>query len=155
MRLKHLLLLAILSLPMCALAGQDGKESGADAKKRDQVLKTEKERDDAMQKADLPTLDRIYGDEVTIQNTQGKHLNKADRMANFKAGELKFLSFDQGDYAFHIYGNTVIVTGQANSAVEYHGVVNRVPRRFTLTYIKIHGKWQLVAQSETLIQQPQ
>jgi ketosteroid isomerase-like protein len=120
-----------------------------------EVLKTEAARDEAMQKADMAVLNRIYADNVVIVNTRGVHLTKAQRLADFQSGDLKFLSFDQGDYSFHIYGETVVLNGRANSAVQFHGKVNRVPRKFTLTYIKLNGEWRLVAQNETLIDQPQ
>ena len=120
-----------------------------------EVLKTEAARDEAMQKADMAVLNRIYADNVVIVNTRGVHLTKAQRLADFQSGDLKFLSFDQGDYTFHSYGDTVILNGRANSAVQFHGKINRVPRKFTLTYIKLNGEWQLVAQNETLIDQPQ
>ncbi|MHB8217767.1 MAG: nuclear transport factor 2 family protein [Candidatus Sulfotelmatobacter sp.] len=120
-----------------------------------EVLKTEAARDEAMQKADMPVLNRIYADDVVIVNTRGVHLTKAQRLADFQSGDLKFLSFDQGDYSFHSYGDTVILNGRANSAVQFHGKINRVPRKFTLTYIKLNGEWRLVAQNETLIDQPQ
>lgn len=120
-----------------------------------EVLKTEAARDEAMQKADMAALNRIYADNVVIVNTRGLCLTKAQRLADFQSGDLKFLSFDQGDYSFQIYGDTVILNGRANSVVQFHGRVNRVPRKFTLTYIKIKGEWKLVAQNETLIDQPQ
>jgi len=119
-----------------------------------EVLKTEAARDEAMQKADMAVLNHIYADNVVIVNTRGVHLTKAQRLADFQSGDLKFLSFDQGDYSFHIYGDTVILNGRANSVVQFHGKVNRVPRKFTLTYIKLNGAWRLIAQNETLIDQP-
>jgi ketosteroid isomerase-like protein len=120
-----------------------------------EVLKTEAARDEAMQKADMAVLNRIYADDVVIVNTRGVHLTKEQRLADFQSGDLKFLSFDQGDYSFHIYGDTVVLNGRANSVVQFHGKVNRVPRKFTLTYIKLNGEWRLVAQNETLIDNPQ
>ena len=120
-----------------------------------EVLKTEAERDEAMQKADMAVLNRIYADNVVIVNTRGLHLTKAQRLADFQSGDLKFLSFDQGDYSFHVYGDTVVLNGRANSVVQFHGKVNRIPRRFTLTYVRQNGEWRLIAQNETLIDQPQ
>lgn len=119
-----------------------------------EVLKVEAQRDEAMQKADMAVLNRIYADDIVIINTRGNLLTKAQRLADFQSGDLKFLSFDQGGYTFHVYGNTVILNGRANSVVQFHGKVNQVPRTFTLTYVKSDGEWHLVAQNETLIDQP-
>jgi ketosteroid isomerase-like protein len=155
MSVGHLLLAIALSALVCPgkLQSQTGAQSQESIEQ--EVLKVEAQRDEAMQKADMAVLNRIYADDVVIINTRGRHLTKAQRLADFQSGDLKFLSFDQGDYSFHVYGNTVILNGRANSVVQFHGTVNRVPRRFTLTYIKLSGEWRLVAQNETLTDQPQ
>jgi ketosteroid isomerase-like protein len=149
---RLLVIVLSASVGVCVAKSQEGAPSQTSVEQ--EVLKVEAERDEAMQKADMATLNRIYADDVVIVNTRGHHLTKADRLADFKSGDLKFLSFDQGDYSFHIYGNTVILNGRANSVVQFHGKVNQVPRKFTLTYIKRNGEWQLVAQNETLIDEP-
>ena len=151
---RHLLMLA-LCVCVCPRVGFAQQRGASEASVKEQVLKTEAERDDAIQKADMPVLNRIYADDVVIVNTRGRHLTKSQRLADFQSGDLKFLSFDQGDYSFHIYGDTVILNGIARSVVEFHGKVNRIPRRFTLTYVRQDGAWRLVAQNETLMDQPQ
>jgi ketosteroid isomerase-like protein len=119
-----------------------------------EILKVEGERDQAIQTREMIALNRIYGDDIVIVNTRGRVLTKPQRLADFQSGDLHFLSFSQGDYKFHVYGDTVIMTGRADSVVEYHGKVNRIPRRFTFTYVKQGGHWRLVAQNETLIAEP-
>lgn len=149
-----LLLLITLSISASSQNAQSSLNTPEQAKIQQEVIKTEKERDEALQRADMAVLNRIYADAVVIVNTRGQHLTKAQRLADFQSGDLKFLSFDQRDYAFHVYGDTVILTGRANSVVQFHGKINRIPRRFTLTYIRLNGNWRLVAQGETLIDQP-
>lgn len=148
--------LRMIGLIAIMLAGMANAQSDVPSQAiQQEVLKAEAARDEAMQKADMAVLGRIYADDVVIVNTRGMHLTKAQRLADFQSGDLKFLSFDQGDYSFHIYGDTVVLNGRANSVVQFHGKINRVPRKFTLTYMKLKGEWRLVAQSETLIDQPQ
>ncbi len=149
------LLVIALSVPVCAGTGEPKQGLPSQERIEQEVLKVEAERDEAMQKADMAVLNRIYADDVVIVNTRGHHLAKADRLADLQSGDLKFLSFDQGDYTFHIYGDTAVLNGRANSVVQFHGKVNRIPRKFTLTYIKLNGAWRLVAQNETLIDAPQ
>src|SRR5579862_1680819 len=122
------------------------ERTGSQESIEQEVLKVEAQRDEAMQKADMAVLNRIYADDIVIINTRGNLLTKAQRLADFQSGDLKFLSFDQGGYTFHVYGNTVILNGRANSVVQFHGKVNQVPRTFTLTYVKSDGEWHLVAQ---------
>jgi ketosteroid isomerase-like protein len=154
MSVGRLLLLTGLIAFACPGTVQAQNDVPSQTNIQQEVLKTEAARDEAMQKADMAVLNRIYADNVVIVNTRGLSLTKAQRLADFQSGDLKFLSFDQGDYSFQIYGDTVILNGRANSVVQFHGKVNRVPRKFTLTYIKLNGEWKLVAQNETLIDQP-
>jgi ketosteroid isomerase-like protein len=153
MWIGHILLVIALSTLVCPGNVEAQKAASQESIERE-VLKVEAQRDEAMQKADMAVLNRIYADDIVIVNTHGRHLTKAQRLADFQSGDLKFLSFDQGDYSFHIYGDTVILNGRASSVVQFHGNVNRIPRRFTLTYIKFNGEWRLVAQNETLMDEP-
>jgi ketosteroid isomerase-like protein len=154
MSVGRLLLVAVL-IAFTSPSVVKAQSNASPASIQEEVLKVEAERDEAMQKADMAVLNRIYADNVVIINTRGLSLTKAQRLADFQSGDLKFLSFDQEDYSFHIYGDTVILNGRANSVVQFHGQVNRIPRTFTLTYSKFNGEWRLVAQNETLIDQPQ
>jgi ketosteroid isomerase-like protein len=154
MSVGRLLLVVVLGAAVWPgkVVAQQGSQSQASIEQ--EVLKVEAARDKAMQKADMAVLKRIYADDIVIVNTRGRLLTKAERLADFKSGDLKFLSFDQGDYSFHIYGDTVILNGHANSVVQFHRKVNQIPRTFTLTYMKLNGEWRLVAQNETLMEQP-
>ena len=154
MSVERLLLVIVLFAAVWPgkVVAQQGSPSQASIEQ--EVLKVEAARDKAMQKADMAVLKRIYADDIVIVNTRGRLLTKAERLADFQSGDLKFLSFDQGDYSFHIYGDTVILNGRANSVVQFHGKVNQIPRTFTLTYMKLNGEWRLVAQNETLMEQP-
>jgi ketosteroid isomerase-like protein len=116
-----------------------------------EIINIEAQKDHAMQTREMDVLDRIYADGLIFVNTRGQVLTKAERMAEFQSESVKYLSFEQGDYHFHIYGDTVVMTGRASSVVDYHGKVNRIPRRFTSVYVKLHGQWQLVAHQATLI----
>lgn len=154
MSVRRLLLVIVLGAAVWPSKVVAQQRSPSQASIEQEVLKVEAARDEAMQKADMAVLKRIYADDIVIVNTRGRLLTKAERLADFQSGDLKFLSFDQGDYSFHIYGDTVILNGRANSVVQFHGKVNQIPRTFTLTYMKLNGEWRLVAQNETLMEQP-
>ena len=89
-------------------------------------------------------LDRVYDEGLVFVNTHGQLLTKGQRLEDLRSGNLKFMSFGRDDYQLHIYGDTVVLNGRANSVVQFHGKVNRIPRKFTLTYIKLNGAWRLV-----------
>jgi ketosteroid isomerase-like protein len=134
-----------------SLAAQEQPGAVQDSAVEKEILSIENQKNDAMQKGDTAVLEQIYGDSLIFVNARGKTLTKKDRMKEFDSGSVKYVSFRQGDYRFHIYGNTAIVTGSACSVVDYHGSINRIPRRFTSVYVKLDAHWRFVAHQATLV----
>jgi hypothetical protein len=144
--------LAILALGViCSVSAQEASKHDSDAEIQKQILAVDKERYEAMEKRDMAAMDRLHADELVFINTKGRLLNKAEYLEEVRSGNLKFLSVETDDYHFCVYGDTVIMSGRAKSVVEYHGVVNKRPRRFTSVFIKLQGQWRLVAHQATLI----
>jgi ketosteroid isomerase-like protein len=151
-KIRRAALLAIVVLGMiCGTSAQDSAKHEASAELQKEILAVDNERYDAMQKHDMAAMDRLHADGLVFINTKGRMLNKAEYLEEIRSGNLKFLSVDTDDYHFYVYGDTVIMSGRAKSVVEYHGVVNKKPRRFTSVFIKLQGQWRLVAQQATLI----
>lgn len=146
--------LVVLSVSLClagvATSQTPGKQESA-AEIQKEVIAADNARYEAMAKLDMAALDRLHGDEFIFVNTKGKMLNKAEYLEEIRSGALKFMSVNTDDYHFSIYGDTVVMNGRATSVVEYHGVVNKQPRRFTSVFVKMQGQWRLVAHQATLI----
>jgi ketosteroid isomerase-like protein len=150
--MQRILLLPFLAVALVAPAGtQETAASSAHTRIEKEVLKVEQERDQALQKLDMPTLDRLQADGLVVVTTKGQVLDKDRYMEELRSGGLKFLTLEVDDRRYHVYGDTVIVTGRASSVLEYHGNINRTPRRFTSVYVKEQGQWRLVAHQATLI----
>jgi ketosteroid isomerase-like protein len=151
---KHLRRLILLSLATAAwpalLGAQVQPDATQDSAVEKEILAIETLKNNAMQKGDVKVLEPIYGDSLIFVNARGQVLTKQDRLKEFDSGSVKYQSFFQGAYRFHIYGSTAIVTGIACSVVDYHGRVNRIPRRFTSVYVKLDGQWRFVAHQATL-----
>jgi hypothetical protein len=157
MRSLLVLFLVMLATP-CAVGGQtrDGATTNADVEK--EILAIDDEKDHAMQhyvashgEAGGAELDQIYADDLVFVTTHGALLSKAQRLADLRSGNLKFISFGRDSYSLHVYADTVVMTGRATSEVIYQGKLNRVPRRFTNVYIRLAGQWRLVAHQATTI----
>jgi ketosteroid isomerase-like protein len=150
--MKQVLLFVLLavSLPTVAL-GQGGVVNKQESDIEKEIIETEHQRDQAIQDRDMSVLDRIHADDFTFVNTRGVVLSKAEYLDEIRTGGLKFLSFKQDDYHFQVYGDTVVLTGRSSGVVEYHGKVNQVPRRFTIVYIRDHGRWRLATYHGTTI----
>lgn len=148
-RILVALLFAIL-VPGPALA-QISTENKANAEIEKEVLQVEHQRDQALQNRDMAVLDSIEADDLTFVNGRGAVLTKSQYMDEIRSGRIKFLTFEQGDYRFHIFGDTVVFTARNTGAVEVHGKIERTPRRFTMVYVKQNGQWKFVAFQATSI----
>lgn len=133
------------------LGAQEQPAASQDAEIEKEILSIEALKNDAMQKGETKVLEEIYSDSLIFVNSRGKLLTKQDRVKEFASGNVKYSSFRQGDYRFHLYGNTAVVTGLACSVVDHHGRVNQTPRRFTSVYVKLDGHWRFVAHQATLV----
>jgi len=150
--LRGLLLFPVLSTTFLWMAkAQVASTSSFTAEIEKEVTKVEEERDEALQKRDIAVLDRIYSDELVFVNTRGQVFTKAQRLADIGSGKVEYFSYKQGEYGFHVYGNTVVMTGRTSSVVKFQGRVNQIPRQFTNIYIKQGGQWKLVAHQATPI----
>jgi ketosteroid isomerase-like protein len=134
---------------MCKLTGQADPGDPSVRQIESEVLKVEQERDQALQDRDIKVLDRIYSDDLVFVNTRGQRFTKAQRLADLGAGKVEYFSYDQGNYSFRVYGNTVVMTGRTSSVVKFQGRVNKIPRQFTNTYVKVAGQWRLVEHQAT------
>ncbi|MHB8217766.1 MAG: nuclear transport factor 2 family protein [Candidatus Sulfotelmatobacter sp.] len=150
--LRRLVIWSVMTATLSGVLGaQEQPAASQDAEIEKEILSIEALKNDAMQKGDAKVLDEVYTDSLIFVDARGKVLTKQDRIKEFASGSLKYNSFRQGDYRFHIYGNTAVVTGVACSVVDHHGSVNQTPRRFTSVYVKLDGHWRFVAHQATLV----
>jgi ketosteroid isomerase-like protein len=150
--MKQLFLSALLAVSLVAVArGQETTGNKQEGNTEKEIIEIEHQRDQAIQDRDMSMLDRIHSDDFTFVNTRGGVLSKAEYLDEIRTGALKFLSFQQDEYHFQIYGDTVVLTGRSSGVVEYHGKANQVPRRFTLVYVRDHGRWRLATYHGTTI----
>ena len=150
--MKRALLLAILAISLAAVApAQETTRNKREIAFEKEIVEVEHQRDQAIQDRDMSVLGRIHTDDFTYVNTRGAVLNKAEYLDLIQTGTLKLLSIKQDDYHFQFYGDMVILTGRSSGAVEYHGKVNHDPRRFTIVYIRKHGRWRLATFHGTTI----
>jgi len=117
----------------------------------DEILKVDEERNQALQKGDIATLERIYSDDLVYANANGALLSKEKHLAELKARTLNFRSFKHEDVQATVHGDTGVVTGISKSVVEYQGSVSSSNRRFLNVFSKRDGHWLCVAHFETNI----
>ncbi len=115
---------------------------------KEEIIKVDEERNQALQKGDVATLDRIYTDDVVYSNASGAILTKAQHLADLKSRGLNFRSFKHEDVQVTVHGDTGFLTGISKSEVEFHGTVSGGSRRFLNVFTKKDGRWQVAAHFE-------
>jgi ketosteroid isomerase-like protein len=99
----------------------------------------------ALGRNDVAALDRIYADTYTLVNEDGVMTAKAPRLAAIKSGELKYESISFDDVSIRTYPNAAVATLRVTSKGQSKGQEIGGRFRGTLTFLKVKGRWQLVA----------
>lgn len=103
---------------------------------------------DAYERLDDKAMDTIVADDFTITFPDGSMQNKAQVIASLKPrpGSSPTTSkFQTEDVQARIYGDTVILTGVVISEYSRDGKSSKSAMRYTDTYVKRNGKWEVVA----------
>lgn len=100
---------------------------------------------------DKEALDGMIADQVVWvaeRFGKGENLTKAQVLAHF--GSKKTVRVDQhtrDHVRLSSFGNTVVMTGNSSSVMQYKGEVSNGPRLFAIVWAKLNGRWQLVVHS--------
>ena len=139
--------LVILALTAASIVFSQARgASKASANSVDQAIRqVDHERIQAQIGADAEALARIYADDFIGIGPSGTVRNKAQVIADFTSGNLKFESITTNDVQVRVYGNTAVETGRSTMIGQDKG--KAVPRenRFTRVWVKQQRSWRLVS----------
>jgi ketosteroid isomerase-like protein len=93
-------------------------------------------------------------DEYVYTSPEGEVSGKAEDVSALKDGSLTYSTFEIGDLQAMVFGDAGIVIGRSESKGKYKGRDFGGTHRFTDTYVKRDGRWQIVASQETYIAKP-
>lgn len=148
---RRMAAMALAALAFFGIAWRAAKSAAAAEDATEEVLKADGVRNDALQKADVAALEKIYADDVVYANASGALLTKQQHLADLKGRTLHFISFKHEDVKAVVHGDTGLVTGISKSEVEYKGSVSKSNRRFLNVFSKRDGRWLCVGHFETNI----
>lgn len=127
-----------------------GKREPAAGAERE-LLKANREYDDALVGGDTAALGRIYGDEFTYTSTGGEVLNKAQQIELLRSGALKIESGSSEGVEVRRYGDTALVLGYFKAKGQFKGQAFDSTERYISVWVKRGGRWQLVAEQGTAV----
>jgi hypothetical protein len=147
--------LAVL-IVLAGVFGSSAAAQQADTEKADpeaiknEIIRLQDEEDRALLRGDIDTLDRLWADQLLYPNDNGEVLTKTQRLAEARSRTHNFSVFRHDDLRVRIYnGNTAVVTGYSTTLKKYKGQVSRGPRRFSAVWMRLDGRWQMVAHQRT------
>ena len=139
--------LAVVALCVVSLSLAAGQSA---TKVEDEIRKLEQDWAQAVSKNGATALDQYEADNILLVAPRGRVMNKVQHKTDLSSGDLKFESLELSDMTVHVYGDTAIVVGTS----DLHGTYNRQDisgrYRFSDTWVKRNGKWQVVARASTV-----
>jgi len=148
--MKRILMAALLVAAISLVFGQPTPAS-ANQKGNDEqaVRQTLNELIAALGNSDTAALDRIYADGYTFVSDNGAMMTKAERIAAFKSGELKYESISYDVASIRLFGDTAVAVMHIESKFAPGVKFSGGEFLTTGTFVKIKGRWQLVVAHNT------
>jgi len=135
----------------CLILGQTKQAAGQNAVK--EIAALENAWNDAMQKHDVPWYERNLADSFIGTDENGKVLDKAGTIADFKTqskvSRIESSSFE--NFKVQTYGDATVATGISVIKGTHEGKDSSGKYPFTDTWIKLAGRWQCVASHNSKI----
>ena len=123
----------------------------------EEVRRLERQWLDAYEQNDADAMERIVADDFTITFPNGAMQTKPQLMAMIKAprgaGQPRMKFYTEGVQS-RAYGDTVILLGRVISEYERDGKAVKEQSRYTDTYVRRNGRWQVVASHLSNVQEP-
>jgi ketosteroid isomerase-like protein len=117
------------------------------------LMNMEQEMARAIVKNDMSVFEKHVADNGSFTDPGGMLTNKTQTIAMFKSGDLKIESSKIDDMKVQMFGNTAIVTYTTMDKGTYKGRDISGQYRWTDVFVKMDGKWKLVAGQGTPIMQ--
>lgn len=144
----RVIILGALLVTLCtALPAQQGQQPTL-TKAEDEVRKLERAWLDAYEQSNAEAMERIVADDFTITFPNGSIQTKPQLMNMIKSprrGTRPKMRFYTEEVQSRAYGDTVILIGRVITEFERDGKAVKEQSRYTDTYVKRNGRWQVVA----------
>lgn len=122
-----------------------------------ELMQLERDIGEANIRRDKAFFERIEADEFIFTDSGGGITTKSEDVASLDkpAGEFKLVSYIVDEMKVYVYGKTAVVFGRTTtiSRSKDREITNK--SRFTDTFVKRDGRWQLVAGHSSRIREPQ
>jgi len=149
--------LLILALALCGVSSARQAQPATLTKAEEEVRRLERRWLDAYEQNSAEEMERIVADDFIITFPNGAMQTKPQLMEMIKAprrpGQPRMKFYTEGVRS-RAYGDTVILTGKVIAEYERDGKTVKEPSRYTDTYVRSGGRWQVVASHLSNVEEP-
>ena len=142
-KLIALAVLTVLALPVFAAAKTEVPK---------ELVAAYKAWDEALVKADGAALEKLYAEDSTFIEPDGKKNSKKDAIKAIASGEVKIANPSTEHWGVTIHGDTAIFTGEWRAKETMKGETKDVHYAYTDVWVKRKGQWQVLVSQLTSIQ---
>ena len=115
----------------------------------DEVLAAENRRHEALLGPDLPTLERLFHDQLSFAHSSGVRDTKDEYLAKIRNGYYDYLRIDHPVERVDVLGDTAVVVGRMTADLEVEGTAKTINNLALAVWTRTAGEWQLVAYAST------
>ncbi|HTG45492.1 MAG TPA: DUF4440 domain-containing protein [Verrucomicrobiae bacterium] len=148
MNIKSLItVISILTLTLGRITGQNtgSGDNPLQSKVQDELVQAYHAYDQALLSGDAKAQDRILADDFIGTSRDGDLFSKMDARRALDSGDESFSSSNTEDLKIKVYGDTAVATGRWIGAGKSKGEQWSGAHRFTDTWVKRAGQWQVLA----------
>jgi ketosteroid isomerase-like protein len=146
--IKTLVVFALLMITSLSNSLAQQAQQSIPTKHEEEVRQLERQWLDAYEQKNSEAMDRIVANDFIITFPNGAMQTKPQLLAMIKAPPKPgqpTMRFRTEDVRSRAYGDTVILTGRVVSEYERDGKPVKEQSRYTDTYVRRNGQWQVVA----------
>ena len=110
-----------------------------------ELQRLEKVWNDAHMAGDVTALDELWADELAVTVPKMPRFNKAQSLAIWKTGRMKFSRYESSNLRFEVMGETAVVTGALVRERKFMEKDVHEDWQFTKVYLRRDDKWRVVA----------
>ena len=136
------MMLALPALILCQTNGRNAGKKGGDELAVRQAID---ELAVALRNNDAAALDRLYADGYIFVGDTGAMMTKAERVAAFRSGDLKYESISHEVASIKLFGDTAVAIVRFTTKMAPGVKFSDGKFVTTATYAKTKGRWQIVA----------
>jgi len=119
-----------------------------------QIQEASKVYEQALTQKNEPLLKSILADNFVLTTASGKVLTKKDMMLNLTKEGTKYDKFESSDVRINVLNEVAIETGKVHTVGIRGGKKIAETTRYTDFWIKVQGKWLLLAEHSSFISNP-